>query len=63
MIKIVSFVEKMLFDSEKIAIFGENDELLFKGYKKDFLQKNILHDYSVSTFWISYDKLIISVKQ
>ena len=63
MIKLVSFVEKMLFDSEKIAIFGENDELLFKGYKKDFLQKNILQDYSVSTFWISYDKLIISVKQ
>lgn len=63
MIKLVSFVEKMLFDSEKIAIFGENDELLFKGYKKDFLQKNILQNYSVSTFWISYDKLIISAKQ
>ena len=63
MINLVSFVEKMLFDSEKIAIFGENDELLFKGYKKEFLQKNILQNYSVTTFWISYDKLIISVKQ
>lgn len=63
MIKLVSFVEKMLFDFEKIAIYGKDDDLLFSGYKKDFLKKNILQNYFVTTFWLHNDRLYISVNQ
>ena len=61
MIKVISFVEKMLFDFEKIAIFDKDDILLFSGYKKDFLKKNILQNYFVTTFWLHNDRLYISV--
>lgn len=63
MIKLVSFVEKMLFDFEKIAIYDKDDNLLFSGYKKDFLEKNILQNYFVTTFWLHNDRLYISANQ
>lgn len=63
MIKLVSFVEKMLFDFEKIAIYDKDDNLLFSGYKTDFLKKNILQNYFVTTFWLHNDRLYISANQ
>ena len=63
MIKLVSFVEKMLFDFEKIAIYGKDDDLLFSGYKQDFLKKNILQNYFVTTFGLHNDRFYISVSQ
>lgn len=63
MIKLVSFVEKMLFDFEKIAIYDKDDILLFSGYKRDFLEKNILQNYFVATFWLHNDRLYISANQ
>ena len=60
MIKLVSFVGKMLFDFEKIAIYDKDDNLLLSGYKKDFLEKNILQNYFVTTFWLYSDRLYTS---
>ena len=63
MIRLVLFVQKMLFDFEKIAIYDKDDNLLFSGYKKDFLEKNILKNYFVATFWLHGDRLYITVHQ
>ena len=63
MIKLVLFVEKMLFDFEKIVIYDLEDNLLYRGTKTDFLEKNILRDYTIATFWVHNDRLIISARR
>ena len=63
MIKLVSFVEKMLFDFEKIVIYDLKDNLLYRGTKTDFLEKNILQNYIISTFWVANDKLFIYARR
>ena len=63
MIKIITFIQKLLFDYEKIVIYDLQDNLLYRGTKTDFLEKNILQGYIVITFWVHNDRLIINARR